>query len=93
MGKLIRDKIPEIILADGKQAIVREMGQEEYLIELDKKLLEEVNEYKESKIIRRWMWNQHQQRKPMSKSNKKVKRQPHRQLHRQLAIQMVGQDC
>ena len=51
MGKLIRDKIPEIILADGKQVIVREMGQEEYLIELDKKLLEEVNEYKESKSL------------------------------------------
>lgn len=51
MGKLIRDKIPEIILADGKRPIIREMEQEEYLTELDKKLNEEVQEYQEEKSI------------------------------------------
>ncbi len=51
MGKLVRDKIPEIIEADGKNPITRILGQEEYLSELDKKLNEEVAEYQSDKSL------------------------------------------
>lgn len=51
MGKLIRDKIPEIIKKDGQTPIIRILDNKEFLEELDKKLLEEVNEYKEDKTI------------------------------------------
>ncbi len=44
-GKLVRDKIPEIIEADGKKPRIRILDQEEYLKELDRKLNEEVAEY------------------------------------------------
>lgn len=50
-GKLVRDKIPEIIIADGKKPITRIMGNAEYLRELDKKLNEEISEYQEDKSI------------------------------------------
>jgi hypothetical protein len=64
--------------------------EEEYLAaQQEVKANQEAAKKKKRKVMRRWMWNQHRQKKPMSKSNKKVKRQ----LHRQLAIQMVGQDC
>ncbi len=36
-GKLVRDKIPAIILADGKKPMTRILDTEEYLEELDKK--------------------------------------------------------
>ena len=46
MGKLVRDRIPEIIRADGKTPIIRIMDDEEYVKELDRKLCEEVEEYR-----------------------------------------------
>ncbi len=46
--KLIRDKIPEIISNDGKKAVTRVLSDKEYLAYLNKKLLEETNEYLES---------------------------------------------
>ena len=50
-GKLVRDKIPEIIIADGKKPITRILNNDEYLSELDKKLNEEIAEYHEDKSI------------------------------------------
>ena len=35
-GKLVRDKIPEIIIADGKKPIIRILDNVEYLQELDR---------------------------------------------------------
>ena len=43
--KLVRDRIPEIILKNGETPTVRILCDEEYEIELNKKLREEVNEY------------------------------------------------
>ena len=43
--KLVRDNIPEIMVANGAKPVTRVLGEEEYLQELNKKLLEEVNEY------------------------------------------------
>lgn len=51
MGKLVRDRIPEIIKADGKNKITRILLEEECLQELDKKLNEEVAEYLADKSI------------------------------------------
>lgn len=51
MGKLVRDRIPNIIREAGKKPIIRILSQEEYLEELDKKLNEEVLEYQEDKSI------------------------------------------
>lgn len=51
MGKLVRDRIPEIIKNDGKTPIVEILSDEVYLIELDKKLNEEVAEYQVDKSI------------------------------------------
>ena len=51
MGKLVRDKIPQIIQADGKRPIIRTLSEEDYLQELDKKLNEEVVEYQAYKSI------------------------------------------
>ena len=50
-GKLVRDKIPQIIIADGKKPITRILDNEEYLQELDKKLNEEIAEYQADKSI------------------------------------------
>ncbi len=50
-GKLVRDKIPEIIEAAGKTPVTRVLSEEEYLIELERKLDEEVAEYKADKSI------------------------------------------
>ncbi len=49
--KLIRDKIPEIIEKDGKIAVTSILSDEEYMEALDKKLMEEIKEYQESKDI------------------------------------------
>lgn len=49
MGKLVRDKIPEIILEDGMGIKIRYLGKEEYTVELERKLDEEVAEFKSSK--------------------------------------------
>ena len=51
MGKLVRDKIPQIIQADGKSPIIRTLSDADYLQELDKKLNEEVAEYQADKSI------------------------------------------
>ena len=44
-NKLVRDKIPQIIEANGEQAKTRILDDAEYREELNKKLLEEVAEY------------------------------------------------
>ena len=44
-NKLVRDKIPEIIKRDNCNPNIRILDEKEYKKELDKKLLEEVNEY------------------------------------------------
>lgn len=51
MGKLVRDKIPEIIKNSGKTPITRIMDTDEYLKELDIKLNEEVAEYQADKSL------------------------------------------
>jgi len=45
-NKLVRDRIPEIVQADGKQAKTRILNDQEYLQELIKKLGEEYEEFK-----------------------------------------------
>lgn len=50
-GKLVRDKIPQIITAAGKKPITRILDHKEYLEELDKKLNEETAEYQVDKSI------------------------------------------
>lgn len=50
-NKLVRDKIPEIMISNGAKPVVRELNNEEYLLELNKKLQEEVTEYLESENI------------------------------------------
>lgn len=47
-NKLVRDKIPEIILAQGKQCRVSVLKDTEYLINLNLKLEEELEEYLET---------------------------------------------
>ena len=47
----MRDKIPQIIIADGRTPIVRTLSDEEYLSELDRKLNEEVAEYQADKSL------------------------------------------
>ena len=47
-NKLIRDKIPEIIEADGKDYEVEKLEDDEYLKSLNTKLQEELDEYQES---------------------------------------------
>jgi len=49
--KLIRDRIPEIIEQDGRTCKTVVLSDEECLEYLNKKLLEEANEYLESKEI------------------------------------------
>ncbi len=44
-NKLVRDKIPAVIEANGEQAKTRILTDDEYRAELNKKLLEEVAEY------------------------------------------------
>ena len=50
-NKLVRDKIPEIIAANGEKAVTRIMEDEEYITALEKKLDEEVLEYHQSKEL------------------------------------------
>ncbi len=49
--KLVRDKIPEVIQASGKQAVWRILTEKEYMEELEEKLYEEVREYQEDKSL------------------------------------------
>lgn len=50
-NKLVRDKIPDIIKSAGKQAVTRVLADEEYLVELDRKLTEECAEYQADKSL------------------------------------------
>ena len=43
--KLVRDRIPEIIEADGKTCVCETLSDEEYIRLLDEKLNEELAEY------------------------------------------------
>ena len=47
--KAIRDKIPEIIKKDGFSCNVETMSDEKFLVEMEKKLSEEVAEYQNDK--------------------------------------------
>lgn len=47
-NKLVRDNIPDIILSNGEMPITRILNDEEYKIELEKKLNEEYQEVLES---------------------------------------------
>ncbi len=47
-NKLVRDRIPEIIAADGLKANTRQLDKKEYLKELIKKLQEEAKELEEN---------------------------------------------
>lgn len=49
--KLVRDRIPEIIEADGKICVCEMLSDEEYIRLLDQKLNEELAEYQESKSM------------------------------------------
>jgi predicted house-cleaning noncanonical NTP pyrophosphatase (MazG superfamily) len=50
-NKPIRDKIPEIIKESGKNCNVKKLDNLEFLIQLEKKLVEELAEYQESKNV------------------------------------------
>ena len=50
-NKAIRDRIPEIIRDSGHSCNVKEMPDTEFLEELDKKLDEELLEYKENRSV------------------------------------------
>lgn len=50
-NKLVRDRIPEIIEASGKTCTYETLSDEQYIELLNKKLLEEVNEYLKSGMI------------------------------------------
>lgn len=49
--KLVRDRIPEIIEANGKICVWETLSQEDYIRLLDEKLNEELSEYQESKSL------------------------------------------
>ena len=49
--KAIRDKIPEIIKKDGFSCNVKTLSDEEFLVEIEKKLSEEVAEYQNDKNL------------------------------------------
>ena len=49
--KLVRDLIPEIIQKSGNKAVIRILNDQEYSEMLEKKLLEEVNEYITDKTV------------------------------------------
>ena len=44
-NKLVRDRIPQIIMQSGKTCITRTLSDDEYISALDAKLQEELNEY------------------------------------------------
>ncbi|EGJ47652.1 hypothetical protein HMPREF0866_00598 [Ruminococcaceae bacterium D16] len=49
--KLVRDRIPEIIEADGKICNCETLSDKDYIVLLDQKLNEELAEYQESKSL------------------------------------------
>lgn len=50
-NKLVRDKIPEMIEADGKMCKTHILSEEEYIAALEEKLNEEVAEYQADKTL------------------------------------------
>ena len=50
-GKLVRDRIPEIIESSGKRAVIHRLTTEAYLTALDAKLDEELAEYQADKSM------------------------------------------
>jgi len=50
-NKAIRDNIPDIIKKSGNECNIKTLSDNDFLIELDKKLDEELKEYNESKSI------------------------------------------
>lgn len=44
-NKLVRDLIPEIIQKSGNRCVISTLDEQNYTLELEKKLLEEANEY------------------------------------------------
>ncbi len=48
-NKVIRDKIPEIIQKDGYTCNIQTLSDEKFLLEIEKKLSEEVTEYQNDK--------------------------------------------
>ncbi len=50
-NKLVRDKIPQIIEESGQKAEYRILSEEEYRVNLEKKLDEEVGEYHRDKAV------------------------------------------
>jgi predicted house-cleaning noncanonical NTP pyrophosphatase (MazG superfamily) len=47
-NKLVRDRIPQLIVEDGRKPFTRFLNDWEYLAELKKKLQEEISEYAKS---------------------------------------------
>ena len=50
-NKAIRDKIPQIIKSSGKNCNVKKLDNSEFLVQLEKKLSEELVEYQEGKNV------------------------------------------
>ena len=50
-NKVVRDKIPEIIEESGKKYNLKQIDDASFLVEIEKKLIEEVNEYAENKDV------------------------------------------
>ena len=50
-NKAIRDKIPEIIKESGYSCNVKTLTDDDFLIEIEKKLIEEVHEYQKNKEV------------------------------------------
>lgn len=50
-NKLVRDRIPEIIDANGQKCACRPLSEQEYLAALDQKLNEELAEYQQDKSM------------------------------------------
>ena len=48
-NKVIRDKIPEIIQKDGQTCNIQILSDEKFMVEIEKKLFEEVTEYQNDK--------------------------------------------
>jgi len=49
--KLVRDRIPQLIVEDGRSPLTRFLNEWEYVAELKKKLIEEAMEYQKSGSI------------------------------------------
>ena len=50
-NKLVRDKIPEIIKESGRKCKTKVLSEKDYVFELERKLSEEVHEYKLDKNL------------------------------------------